>query len=67
MKKKLADERVKRGYSIDDRFDPIRDKNTLGRVVVSIGIVTIIVIAVIILISIVALQNAGQPIEISFS
>lgn len=66
MKKNLENERLRRGYAIDEPFKPISDKNTMGRIFLSIFFVTILVALVVIAISIVALQNAGHPLEFPF-
>ena len=64
MKKDLENRRNRQGYDLDIPFEPIKNKNTFGRQILSIGLVTILVIIVIIAIAVVALQNAGAPLDI---
>lgn len=66
MRKKLESIRIKKGYDINKPFSSVRNKNTLTRIMLSIGIVIIIVALVAVGISIVALQNAGHPLDFSF-
>jgi len=66
MKKHLESERLRRGYSIDEPLKPVRNKNTFGRMVLSVFIVTLIVVIVATAISVIALQNSGYPFDFFF-
>jgi len=66
MKQYLEKERLRRGYSLDKPFEPIRNKNSSGRMFISFCLLVLVVAAVTITIAVLALQNAGHPMEFSF-
>ena len=66
MKEFLEKERLRLGYDFNEPFEPIEDRSSAGRIALSILVVTLIVVICAVVISVIALQNSGQPLEFSF-
>jgi len=66
MKRWFLAEREKYKYSLDDPVEPIRNKSGVGRLFFSVLCAMIMVAVCVVLISIAASSNAGQPFELPF-
>jgi len=66
MKRLFQSEREKHKYNLDDPVEPIRNKSGVGRLFFSVILAIILVLACVVIISVAALGNAGQPFGIPF-